>query len=145
MASLPPERHPFYSYKHRNIVMPEHTPVASILDDEKAAIEFSRKIAEQGEKAVRTAMASRPTIKDVADVIADRKTIHGDFTNDAENAQRIKQILHASPNWLIMKNEQRESLELIATKIGRILAGDHAWPDHWLDIEGYARITRERL
>ena len=44
-----------------------------------------------------------------------------------------------------MSFEQREGLEMIAHKVGRILAGNPSFPDHWFDIEGYARITRERL
>ena len=36
-------------------------------------------------------------------------------------------------------------LEMIVHKIGRILAGNPNHLDHWVDVEGYARITKERL
>ena len=36
-------------------------------------------------------------------------------------------------------------IAMILRKIGRINAGDPNEPDHWLDLEGCARITRERL
>lgn len=38
---------------------------------------------------------------------------------------------------------QLESLDLILTKIARILSGDPNEPDHWRDIEGYARIANK--
>ena len=83
--------------------------------------------------------------QDIAALVADRKSRYGDFNDHAEFTQRIKQVIHASPNWLNMTFTQREGLEMIAHKIGRILSGDPNYADSWVDIEGYARITRERL
>jgi hypothetical protein len=34
---------------------------------------------------------------------------------------------------------------MIIHKIGRIVTGNPDVPDHWLDIEGYARLVRDRL
>lgn len=82
---------------------------------------------------------------EMAALIAERGKVHGDFNDHAEFTQRIKQVLFSSPNYLKMTPTQREGLEMIAHKMGRILAGDPHHADHWLDIEGYARITRERL
>lgn len=82
---------------------------------------------------------------DIGSIITERKVHHGDFNDHADYTQRLKLVLHSAPNWLVLTNTQREGLEMIAHKIGRILAGDPSYPDHWLDIEGYARITRERL
>lgn len=84
-------------------------------------------------------------VQDVVEIIRDRRTVHGDFRDHAEYTQRIKQVLHSSPNWLKLTVTQKEGLEMLAHKVGRILAGDPNHADHWLDIEGYARITRERL
>ena len=38
---------------------------------------------------------------------------------------------------------QLESMDLILTKIARILSGDPNEPDHWRDIEGYARLANK--
>lgn len=38
---------------------------------------------------------------------------------------------------------QLESLDMILHKCGRILSGDPNEPDHWRDIEGYARIANK--
>lgn len=39
---------------------------------------------------------------------------------------------------------QRESLSMIFHKIGRILAGDPNFRDHWDDIAGYAKLAADR-
>jgi hypothetical protein len=36
-------------------------------------------------------------------------------------------------------------LEMIAHKIGRVLAGDPNHADHWDDIAGYARLVARRV
>ncbi len=62
-------------------------------------------------------------------------------------AQQIKTVIYAAVHARVRKKlsplsaTQRESLDLIATKIARILSGDPNHEDHWLDIEGYARIA----
>jgi hypothetical protein len=38
-----------------------------------------------------------------------------------------------------------ETLDMIAHKIGRIIAGNAAEPDHWRDIAGYAQLVANRL
>ena len=40
-----------------------------------------------------------------------------------------------------LSDTQKESLEMIVHKIGRILAGDPSFQDHWDDIAGYAKIA----
>ena len=73
---------------------------------------------------------------------------HGDFTDHARITQNLKAVMvdpAGKSNWNLLSATQREALEMIQHKIGRILAGDPNHVDHWLDIEGYARIARERL
>lgn len=65
---------------------------------------------------------------------------HGDFKNTAETSQNIKSVMMAGKNWDKLNNSQREALECVAMKIGRILSGDHNFRDHWDDIEGYAEL-----
>lgn len=57
----------------------------------------------------------------------------------------MKRILQSSPNWEIMADDQREALEMVAHKIGRILNGDPNYPDSWHDIAGYAQLVDARL
>ena len=78
-------------------------------------------------------------------LLAGRATTHGDFTDVSRVAQDIKSIMTSSKGWPKLRSAQRESLEVIATKIGRILGGDPAHKDHWDDIAGYAELVAREL
>jgi hypothetical protein len=82
---------------------------------------------------------------DIEALVAERATKHGDFTYQASITQDFKRIAHAAPRWPVMSDVQREGMEMILHKAARILAGDPYFADHWDDIGGYAKITRDRL
>lgn len=77
-------------------------------------------------------------------LIAERGKTHGDFTDHARITQKIKNEMHAEPNWHRLDYCQKETLDMIAHKIGRILAGNPNFEDHWQDIAGYARLVADR-
>jgi hypothetical protein len=85
-----------------------------------------------------------------ADLLAARGRTHGDFTDHAQATQTLKYAMQGfrradgSRSWDRLTPAQRESLDMIAHKIGRILAGDPDFRDHWDDIAGYARLVAER-
>jgi hypothetical protein len=93
----------------------------------------------------------------VADVLDTRAKTHGDFTDNARVMQALKRAARLGENWHdgdprinehvdgLLSDVQKEALEMILHKIGRIVTGDPNVPDHWLDIEGYARLARERI
>ena len=39
----------------------------------------------------------------------------------------------------------KEALDNIAQKIARIFAGNHNFPDHWIDIQGYAKLAQQEI
>lgn len=84
---------------------------------------------------------------DMDALMVERKSQHGDFSDHARIAQKLKQTmwLEAGVKWEQLSHTQREALEMVMHKIARILAGDQNFADHWLDAEGYLRIARERL
>ncbi len=77
-------------------------------------------------------------------VLNERGTTHGDFGENGEIMQDLKGILHEHKGWHRLTPYQREALEMIQHKIGRILCGDPNYFDHWRDIAGYARLCEER-
>lgn len=74
-------------------------------------------------------------------LVAERAKTHGDYSANASTSQAVKQALRNAPGWQDLSPRQRESLDLIATKIGRIVSGDPDEPDHWNDISGYAELA----
>jgi len=77
--------------------------------------------------------------------IDERHETHGDYTNTAQVSQHLKTTMRNARNWNRLSCDKKESLDLIMTKVGRIMSGEPNEPDHWLDIEGYAKLARERL
>lgn len=78
-------------------------------------------------------------------VIAERGARYGAFTNGAHIAQSLKSVMRSAPGWDRTTLAQREALELIATKIARMLNGDPAYMDNAVDICGYATLMKEAM
>lgn len=76
--------------------------------------------------------------------LRERQVRYGDFTDTARIAQNLKTIMRQEPSYYRMSPDKIEVLELIATKIGRILNGDSEHTDNWHDIAGYAALAEER-
>jgi hypothetical protein len=53
--------------------------------------------------------------------------------------------MRSTPGWANMPDDAKESLDMIATKIGRILYGDPNHHDSWHDIAGYAKLVADRI
>ena len=81
----------------------------------------------------------------IDEILAERQKTHGDFSDHADVTQRIKMVMYNSMKWTSLTPSQRESLEMIAHKIGRILAGNPNYADHWRDIAGYATLIERQL
>lgn len=93
-------------------------------------------------------MADKPALDTT---LQNRGQSHGDFSNMARCNQRLKAVVREEMALREARGQHRlndmaiESIEMIIVKLGRIITGNPEEPDHWLDIEGYARITRERI
>ena len=78
-------------------------------------------------------------------IIDERQKTHGDYYRVAGTAQELKDVLRRGKNWKTLDDTQRETLEMIASKIGRILSGNPHEVDHWRDIAGYATLIERWL
>lgn len=78
-------------------------------------------------------------------ILEERGSRYGDFRSHAIITQNIKAAMRHSLNWAKLPNDMKESLEMVAHKIGRILNGDPAYADSWIDIVGYAQLVVDRL
>jgi len=81
----------------------------------------------------------------ISGTLAERGSRYGDFGEHARITQAIKAAMADSPNWAGLAADQREALEMIAHKVGRILNGDPNYHDSWHDVVGYATLVADRL
>lgn len=83
---------------------------------------------------------------------------YGKFRGHAEITQGLKALMRGETleisggtlvalqaKWKVLTPSQREALEMVAHKIGRILNGDPNYDDSWVDIEGYTHLVVEEL
>jgi len=77
--------------------------------------------------------------------LKERGSRYGDFKEHCRITQNIKESMKDSPNWEDLPPEMKESLEMTAHKVGRILNGDPAYKDSWHDIIGYTRLIEQDL
>lgn len=81
----------------------------------------------------------------IAEMLIERGSRYGSFEGHAAITQGIKEVMFQSPNWHTLTWSQKESLEMVAHKIGRILNGDPNYKDSWVDIVGYAQLVVDQL
>jgi hypothetical protein len=80
-------------------------------------------------------------------MLTERGARYGQFTGHAEVTQTLKAIFKSKmgEKWDHLADDQKEALEMIAHKLGRIINGDPNYFDSWKDIGGYARLVSDRL
>lgn len=84
---------------------------------------------------------------DINALLAERGRTHGDYVTHALITQDLKRVInhHVGDLDRRLDDDMQETLDMIAHKIGRIIAGNAAEPDHWRDIAGYAQLVANRL
>lgn len=79
------------------------------------------------------------------DTLKDRQTKYGEFTENAEISQKIKDIFREYPRFIGLTPDKKEALDIIASKVSRILTGDPEYSDNWHDIQGYAKLIENKI
>lgn len=79
------------------------------------------------------------------DILEERQGTHGEFKDVAPISQTLKVYFRAQSTWDALTFIQQEALDNIAQKIARIFAGNHNFPDHWIDIQGYAKLAQQEI
>ncbi len=77
--------------------------------------------------------------------LAERGTRYGDFAAHADITQEMKDTMRKREGWCRLAPDQKEALEMVVHKIGRIINGDPDYADSWHDIAGYVRLVEMRL
>lgn len=82
---------------------------------------------------------------DINALITERGSRYGKFADGAEIMRDLKHVMHEVDGWNNLTSSQKEALDMIQHKIGRILNGDPTYDDNWKDIAGYATLVVEEL
>lgn len=85
---------------------------------------------------------------EITETLKERAQIHGLFEDHALCTQRLKEVVKGCLSdfkkpYGHLRYAQHEALDMIFSKIGRIIAGDPMHTDHWHDIAGYALLAEE--
>lgn len=79
------------------------------------------------------------------ELLAERQKTHGEYGEHARCTQSILRVLQAERGYPMLSDTQKETLHMIAHKMGRIVTGNPDVEDHWDDIAGYAVLISQRL
>jgi hypothetical protein len=78
---------------------------------------------------------------EINETLSTREGQYGQYRVVSEISQNIKAIIKDSPNYKLMPTYMKESLDMIANKMARILNGNYYLNDSWHDIGGYAALV----
>src|SRR5689334_2500450 len=90
-------------------------------------------------------LAEEKRMAEVGEIVEERQKTHGPYRVHASCAQVLLDDMMSFKGWDQLTHEMKETLHMIAHKIGRILAGDPRVMDHWDDIAGYAKLVSRSL
>ena len=113
----------------------------------QTAAEHTNKVKEMIEDWRAEAEEDWKAEADVDAILNERATTYGRFVDVAEIAQEIKATIRIGDTNRSedLPADQIEALDMIASKIARILSGDSDYADSWIDIAGYATLVAERI
>jgi hypothetical protein len=83
----------------------------------------------------------------VDNTLQERGSRYGSFVTHAKITYELKEVVATAlvTQGKELDYDQREALDMIFHKIGRIINGDPNYADSWHDIAGYATLVEKRL
>lgn len=113
-------------------------------DAEFADIYMSIRAQREAKDAVN-ARHIEPELPGIESTLAERERTYGNFARQAAAMIHIKRVLLNSPDSAIeTPADCQQSIEMIVVKLVRLMSSP-THIDSWRDIEGYAKLVRDRL
>jgi hypothetical protein len=82
---------------------------------------------------------------DIIKTLSERGLTYGEYKDVAVTSWLIKDALRNGKTSSLLSFEARESLDMIANKLARIVNGDPSYLDSWVDIVGYTTLVINKL
>lgn len=83
-------------------------------------------------------------MKSIKEILAERGNTHGDFTDNSEIGQRLKEIVRSGKSWEQRSNIEKEAIEYVLSKIARWVSAPGFHLDNPLDCAGYMTLVANR-
>jgi hypothetical protein len=74
-----------------------------------------------------------------------RQKSHGHFSSNCETSILLKNAMKSGVNYANLSPVHKESLDSIVGKISRVVNGNCNFLDHWVDIQGYAKLCEKYI
>lgn len=97
--------------------------------------------------STRRPEAAKQATDNLSATLEQRGNRYGEFSEHARATQSLKRAMRDfnPEKWDALSDSAKESLEMVAHKIGRILNGDPLYADSWVDIAGYTQLVATDL
>ena len=82
---------------------------------------------------------------EVKKILNEREKTYGQYHMVSKISQDVKKVIRNSPNYPLMPDYMKESLDLIANKLARLLNGDPLYYDSWRDISWYCTLVQMEI
>lgn len=132
-----------HKYLHKECGHPVWTAKPEIIKKELFDLVALRELAAEEDDLNECIGAPEADITE--QLITERGSRYGKFKDGAEIMQELKDVMREVDGWRNLTPSQREALDMIQHKIGRILNGDPTYDDSWKDIAGYSKLIADEL
>lgn len=72
-----------------------------------------------------------------------RSDTHGYFADNAVFIRRMHDVLRTTPNYCDLDPVKKLAVFMMMLKLSRALCGNPDHRDHWVDIQGYAKLAED--
>jgi hypothetical protein len=129
----------------RHTAAEHNNKIKEMIDDWRAEAEAEAE-AVLGMPCTRECLP-KPEVDDVDAILNERAATYGSFISVALFAQDMKRVIYSALDEqnVTLQADHQEALDMIASKIARIITGDSHHRDSWLDIAGYATLVADRI
>lgn len=84
-------------------------------------------------------------MESIQETLKERDKRYGEFKTHAKITQLLKGVVEQEQGYSRLSNSQREAINMIFHKIGRIINGDPNYIDSWVDVCGYSQLVVDEL
>lgn len=144
-AALPDISRPSGFLSHKD----DPAPVAALVTEAEDYVRESDPLMAgmgdgNGEPWVPERFVEKPAL---TKILEERGSRYGKFAHNADIAQALKSVFRHNPysRYHEMAPDQREVMDMLASKQSRLLVGDPDYADNWRDIAGFATLVADRL